>query len=476
MGFLSNIFSKLFSSIVPERSTSPTPANSTSPYDITMSITYSDSQPKVTVSDAEVAEVVKDYKFVHSNKLGMLDATCQWFDEEIQERRLRDNSDEVYEWLLPFVPMEVAKLEKLKPILRHGPNSATWVAKELRALIRERRKAKQPYEDLLYGLYSACVMADFVESLAFEGISVHWMTRYIDIREFQDIRIEYSEMGYENFKALSKTDLKWLVQAFGEPFKHQSIDTVWPQIRCNAISRYCWEELRNSNRAKHSLGLKEETMDEWLSNRVRLNFGYHKEWLEKKAAREEKLAKRSKHVKAAWIATRAPFAVADLETTGLKADSDEIIELAALLVEPDGTVTSEFSMLVKTTRPITAKITELTGITQGEVDAHGQPLSKALPAFLSCIGERPVFFHNAPFDVGFLSTACAKANLNLKNEFYDTLQIAYSVWPSRDSYKLGDLAAYIDATVPTHRALGDAHAVLAVLLEARTRAGSLYIK
>ncbi|MGH7180951.1 MAG: 3'-5' exonuclease, partial [Nitrospiraceae bacterium] len=148
-------------------------------------------------------------------------------------------------------------------------------------------------------------------------------------------------------------------------------------------------------------------------------------------------------------------------------ESAEVLELAAVLIEPDGLVTSEFSMLVKTQSPVPADITRLTGITQAEVDANGQPLTNALEAFLRHIGDRPIFFHNAPFDQAFLSAACAKTKLSLKNPVHDTLPLARHAWPSLGKYKLATLAQHVGAKVPNHRALGDARVTLAVLLAIR---------
>ncbi len=64
------------------------------------------------------------------------------------------------------------------------------------------------------------------------------------------------------------------------------------------------------------------------------------------------------------------------------------------------------------------------------------------------IGERPVFFHNAPFDQGFLGVACAKTKLKFKNAVYDTLPVARRTWPSLGTYKLGALAKHIGAAAP----------------------------
>jgi len=468
MGFLSKLFSKRFSSNSPQQSTTPLPENSTETHGITLTFSYSGpTQPEVIVSEAEVAEVVKGYNFVLSNELELLKTADQWFEEKTQLRRLRDGSEKAYRWLLPFLPLEVAKLYELIDILYYGPNSATEISKALRKLIRERRKTKQPFGNLLQALYNSCILADFSESLAFEGMPVHLIASYVDFRELKGIKIKYSSMGYKLIKALSKTDVKWLVEVFGEPADHMSFDAVYPNIRRNAVSRYCWEELRSKNRAARSLGLVEKTMDEWLHELVKRNLRSHKEWLARNTAHEEKNADMAVVIQNAWAATQTPFAVADLETTGLRADNAEILEMAALLVEPDGSVTSEFSVLIKTDRTIPDIITQITGITQAEVDACGQPIFHALAAFLNYLGERHVFFHNAPFDQGFLNAACAKTGIKFNNIVHDTLPMARCAWPSLNSYKLGALAKHVGAVAPKHRALGDAHVILAVLLAAR---------
>lgn len=441
MGFLNNLASKLLGSNSPEQSANPSPAHPASASDLTVTVSYSGATQSVaTISEVEVAEAIERHNFVLTNELGLLKTADQWFEEATQKRRLRDGSEKAYGWLLPFLPPDVTKLEHLKPILVLGPNSAAGIAKVFRVLIRERRKAKQPNDDLLRALYSSCVLVDFAESLAFEGIPVHAMTRYVDIGELQGIRIEYSLMGYLCIQALSKTDVKWLVEAFGEPAEHQSFDAVWPHLRRNAVSRYCWGELHSANETARSLGLAQKTMAEWLRELVTRNLGYRKEWLERNAAREAQLAELVTDIESAWAATQAPFAVADLETTGLNPHSAEILELAAVLVDPDGSVTSELSVLVKTQYPVPANITRLTGIMQVEVDTQGQPLTQALAAFLSHIGERPIFFHNAPFDQGFLRAACVKTKLKFKNAVHDTLPVARRTWPSLGTYKLSVLA------------------------------------
>ena len=431
------------------------------------------AEPSVHISEAEVAERVKDHAFVLNTDPPPLKTTDQWWEEETYKRRARDGSDRAYAWLLPFIPLEIAKLESLQKALLWGPHSASELAKALRALIKERRKAKQPSSDLLLALYGVSAIADLSSSLAFEGTQPHYMARFVSLTELQAVQCDYATMGYQCSKSLLKTDIKWLVEVLGEPSEHQSFNAVFPHIQRNAIGRYCWAEVRRANEASKSLGLPQTTMQGWLNGLAKRTLGYHKEWQERVAARKVELEERSSALDAAWAATRGTFVVADLETTGLNAASDEVLEFAAVLVGTSGAISVEFSALVRVKRPVPRIITKITGITQADVDREGCPLPEAMTAFLAFVGSHPVFFHNAPFDAGFLKQAGAQARLKFSNPVHDTLAMAWAVWPSLGTYKLGALAEHVGAPAPTHRGLADAKAALAVLLAARAKAQPL---
>ena len=74
------------------------------------------------------------------------------------------------------------------------------------------------------------------------------------------------------------------------------------------------------------------------------------------------------------------FCVFDTETTGLDPGVEYLTEIGAVIVR-NGEVVEEFDTFVKPGKPITSKITELTGITNEMVaDAPGE--AEALKAFL----------------------------------------------------------------------------------------------
>lgn len=468
MGFFDKLISKLTGSAPP--AATRTPLREPQPRESGITVTFTgSSEPVVHVLDAEVAARVKEYVFVLETDPPALKTSDQWWEEESSKRRTRDGSDKAYAWLLPFIPLEIAKLEPLQKALQWGPHSASAIAKELRALIRERRKAKQPHTELLLALYGTCSMADLSASLAFEGTQPHYMARFVSLNELQAAQCDYATMGYLCTGSLSKTDIKWLVEVLGEPAEHQSFNTLFPHIQRNAIGRYCWSELRSSNDTSKALDRPPQTMQGWLDVRAKRNIGYHKEWQERIAAREVLLAELAIGLDMAWAATDGIFVVADLETTGLNAETDEVIEFAAVRVSASGVVQGEFAVLVRATQPIPARITKLTGISQADVDRQGQPLMQAMRDFLSFTGAHPVFFHNAPFDNGFLKKASAKTNMKFANTVHDTLTMARQAWPSQGTYKLAALAEHIGAEAPSHRALADVKATLAVLLAARTK-------
>ena len=169
-------------------------------------------------------------------------------------------------------------------------------------------------------------------------------------------------------------------------------------------------------------------------------------------------------------ASTGTWVVVDLETTGLGARS-EITEIGAVRVR-EGRLREEFSSLVRPVGPIPPAITALTGITPAMVRG-ADPIATVLDRFLTWAGfeaKDPVVLvaHNAPFDIGFLRRAAAACSLPWPRvRVVDTLALARLALPRPivRNHKLATVASYFGtATVPGHRALGDARATAEVLL------------
>lgn len=158
--------------------------------------------------------------------------------------------------------------------------------------------------------------------------------------------------------------------------------------------------------------------------------------------------------------------VVDVETTGWLADDAELTEIGAVRLS-GAQLTGEFCSLVRPASPIPEAITELTGITDDMV-RRAPRAAPALQAFLAFARGCVLVAHNAPFDVGFLTTACAASGLAWPAmAVLDTAVLARLVLGSRDvpDYRLASLARYFATrTTPCHRALADAKATGEVLI------------
>ena len=157
------------------------------------------------------------------------------------------------------------------------------------------------------------------------------------------------------------------------------------------------------------------------------------------------------------------FIVADLETTGLDPENDEIIEIAAIRAHRDSKVHETFSALVRPTKRVSKKISRMTGISQEMLDSEGESLESVVQQFIEFIGPLRLVFYNAPFDLAFLRKAAARARRELSNPVSDALEMARRAYPGLRSYRLETLAKMggFDAS-GAHRALADCEMALTV--------------
>jgi len=110
------------------------------------------------------------------------------------------------------------------------------------------------------------------------------------------------------------------------------------------------------------------------------------------------------------------FVVFDLETTGLDATRDEIIEFGAIRVNRDSDEHQTYQMLVKPSEKLSAKIVQLTGITQEMLNTDGQLIGEALEGFLDFAGTLPLVSFNAEFDMAFLHAAASRHGRTVANQ------------------------------------------------------------
>ena len=153
------------------------------------------------------------------------------------------------------------------------------------------------------------------------------------------------------------------------------------------------------------------------------------------------------------------YVALDLETTGLDAERDAIMEIGAVRFRTslrDGTIQAQvldtWSTFVNPARPIPIQVQQLTGITQQQVDGapHFPQVMHELRRF---VGNHPLVGHNIQFDLSFL----ASHRLPLSNPSFDTFELAGVLVPHADRYSLTKLGQDFDLDdVRAHRALEDA--------------------
>lgn len=124
---------------------------------------------------------------------------------------------------------------------------------------------------------------------------------------------------------------------------------------------------------------------------------------------------------------KGSFVVFDLETTGLSAEKNFIIEIGAVKIV-NGEVTDSFSTFVEPPVPIPQKITELTSITDAMV--KGAPKEeKAVSDFMAFCEGSVLVAHNALFDTGFIRASLARRGQSFPYCFIDTVALSPEALP-----------------------------------------------
>ena len=279
---------------------------------------------------------------------------------------------------------------------------------------------------------------------------------------FKSISGNFDQMGFELFPSFLKTDVKWLVEQYGTPSTHSSPHIVSKKLKSALLQSYFKTELESRQRYNKSLTLKG-----LISDTIAMFLGYHKSWYQRVRGRFNFESQSTPYLEEAIKVTTGKFIVADLETTGLNCEIDEIIEIGAVLCDSSGHIISKFETLVNPGIEVSSFIEELTGITNQKLERDGTTITSALIDFKKFIGTMPLFFHNSDFDAGFLRCACDDYEVPIENPIYDTLAISRITWKKLPSHSLSNLCKYLGLTQSVHRALGDAEAALKVLLAAR---------
>ncbi|KLI03122.1 PolC-type DNA polymerase III [Sporolactobacillus inulinus] len=152
------------------------------------------------------------------------------------------------------------------------------------------------------------------------------------------------------------------------------------------------------------------------------------------------------------------YVVFDVETTGLSAVYDTIIELAAVKIK-NGEVLEKFDQFANPHHPLPQKIIELTSITD-EMLTDAPDADQVVQEFKHFAGDAVLVAHNATFDMGFLNTAYQKLGYEkADNPVIDTLELGRFLYPEFKNHKLDTLCkAFNIELTHHHRAIYDTEA------------------
>lgn len=178
------------------------------------------------------------------------------------------------------------------------------------------------------------------------------------------------------------------------------------------------------------------------------------------------------------------FVSIDVETTGLSASKDRIIQISAVRFE-DRKAKEAFTSFVNPDRTLPENIKSLTGISD-KLLQESPRINEVLPSFDNFVGKSAIAAHNAEFDIKFLF-ASGSSILDQKRKIFCTLKQSQKMlkkpkvkWDKElesyepdydgewdvDDHKLSTVCEYFDIIQPSaHNALVDAYMAGEVFLE-----------
>ena len=155
------------------------------------------------------------------------------------------------------------------------------------------------------------------------------------------------------------------------------------------------------------------------------------------------------------------IAVLDVETTGFNHLSEEVTEIAVVLLDGlTGEEMGSFDTLIDIEGNIPNKIVELTGITNEMTSKYGMPKDMVATYLQEMLKDTIVVAHNVQFDFQFI-----KEHFGIVPKYYyDTLAISRSLYPSEKTHKLGVICERAGISLEgAHRAVNDTRATAELL-------------
>lgn len=149
------------------------------------------------------------------------------------------------------------------------------------------------------------------------------------------------------------------------------------------------------------------------------------------------------------VLNEATYVVFDVETTGLSAVNNDLIQIAASKMFK-GNIVDQFDEFIDPGYPLSAFTTELTGITDNHVQGS-KPILQVLQEFQAFCQDTVLVAHNATFDVGFMNANYERHGLpKITQPVIDTLELARNLYPEYKRHGLGPLTKRFQVSLDHH--------------------------
>lgn len=150
------------------------------------------------------------------------------------------------------------------------------------------------------------------------------------------------------------------------------------------------------------------------------------------------------------------LAIVDIETTGMSAHRNRIIEIAVIRVEKNKIV-EKFTSLINPEVSLPYFITYLTGITEDELD-HA-PVFNDVKKKISTLLQDAVFVaHNVWFDYSFIHEELDRVDIPFESKKCCTVRLSRRLYPEHRSHSLQSIITRHGFTTKRrHRAYDDAY-------------------
>lgn len=160
--------------------------------------------------------------------------------------------------------------------------------------------------------------------------------------------------------------------------------------------------------------------------------------------------------------------VYDVESTGTDTTRDEIIQIAACKLNPDGSEGEIFERYIRPSKSV-GDSASVHGFTDEKLAEIGEEAAAVLAEFKEFSKGAVIVGHNVNYDISIFTNELARHNLGRPElaGVYDTLDIYRRFYPRLPNHKLGFLSDYFPIDhKPTHNAMDDIRATALLLIYA----------